>query len=428
MTTVFRTLVQTTGAEGSRQYVPSASAAPPKRLIFPGPRKKQSQFLKSTETGVEIEDTRIAQKNRAKNLNCACTLELIVSACGAVSDHCKRCTEPLKQPFIRITENFCRTDFLVTSPHPEASERLWPVCRPVGHGAVTALVRMPKSRKFPNDRIPLFDNGAAGLEATEVPPNPRSEGGREDGWTTVYTSEDTLVAEETRGLGDVELEVLNREGAHRRHGDGASQCDKRQQSDGLDGGAAMFCFLSLSREYSWAWLCTPRLPCAKPSAPPPFFYLHTPVSWALAAVMGLQHALAMMGGLSLAPPTNLLLYGNPAPRTVALNHGTLSCFFSRILMLQTDRSSLPHRSVAHVSSSSLIRSSSSSGRYCDDPHPGFWAGLPASQHRRRALHDLCWPHRLRPHLLHPGSRPPQRLCTCCCRAALLSRMLFFRSL
>mmetsp|Transcript_62408 Transcript_62408/g.147118 ORF Transcript_62408/g.147118 Transcript_62408/m.147118 type:complete len:819 (-) Transcript_62408:369-2825(-) len=155
---------------------------------------------------------------------------------------------------------------------------------------------MPKSRKFPNDRIPLFDNGAAGLEATEVPPNPRSEGGREDGWTTVYTSEDTLVAEETRGLGDVELEVLNREGAHRRHGDGASQCDKRQQSDGLDGAGPRN-----KREYSWAWLCTPRLPCAKPSAPPPFFYLHTPVSWALAAVMGLQHALAMMGGIVTTP-------------------------------------------------------------------------------------------------------------------------------
>lgn len=54
-------------------------------------------------------------------------------------------------------------------------------------------------------------------------------------------------------------------------------------------------------------MCKPRVPCAKPEPPPPFYRLHQKLPWTVAVVMGFQHCLAMIGGIVSVP---LILGGN----------------------------------------------------------------------------------------------------------------------
>eukprot|EP00960_Hanusia_phi_P033903 750701-Hanusia_phi.AAC.7 len=51
-------------------------------------------------------------------------------------------------------------------------------------------------------------------------------------------------------------------------------------------------------KYEWSWLFMPRIPCVSSSnIPPPFFPLNQRIPWMMALVMGLQHAIAMVGGI-----------------------------------------------------------------------------------------------------------------------------------
>ena len=51
-------------------------------------------------------------------------------------------------------------------------------------------------------------------------------------------------------------------------------------------------------QYKWSWLFMPRIPCVSSyNVPPPFFPLDKPIPWIMAIVMGLQHAIAMVGGI-----------------------------------------------------------------------------------------------------------------------------------
>ncbi|MCO5603726.1 hypothetical protein L7F22_057877 [Adiantum nelumboides] len=54
-------------------------------------------------------------------------------------------------------------------------------------------------------------------------------------------------------------------------------------------------------DYEWGFLCTPRIPCCPKSKQPPFFKKDEKIPFLLAAVMGLQHALAMVAGIITAP-------------------------------------------------------------------------------------------------------------------------------
>eukprot|EP00249_Psilotum_nudum_P015149 c25189_g1_i2 orf=522-1490(+) len=53
--------------------------------------------------------------------------------------------------------------------------------------------------------------------------------------------------------------------------------------------------------YDWGFLCMPRLPFRGRSKPPPFYSKDEDISLVLALIMGLQHALAMVGGIVTAP-------------------------------------------------------------------------------------------------------------------------------
>lgn len=53
--------------------------------------------------------------------------------------------------------------------------------------------------------------------------------------------------------------------------------------------------------YNWGFLCTPRVACGGKRDLPPFYSKDEKISLFLAAVMGLQHALAMVGGI-ITPP------------------------------------------------------------------------------------------------------------------------------
>lgn len=53
--------------------------------------------------------------------------------------------------------------------------------------------------------------------------------------------------------------------------------------------------------YNWGFLCTPRVVCGGKRDLPPFFSKDEKISLFLASVMGLQHALAMVGGI-ITPP------------------------------------------------------------------------------------------------------------------------------
>lgn len=55
------------------------------------------------------------------------------------------------------------------------------------------------------------------------------------------------------------------------------------------------------RSYNWGFLCTPRVPCGGKKDLPPFYGKDEDLPLLLAAVMGLQHALAMVGGI-ITPP------------------------------------------------------------------------------------------------------------------------------
>ncbi|CAM9517540.1 unnamed protein product [Choristocarpus tenellus] len=54
--------------------------------------------------------------------------------------------------------------------------------------------------------------------------------------------------------------------------------------------------------YNWKFLCTPPIPCKKgPKQQAPFFAHYEPIAPFVAIVMGLQHALAMVGGIITVP-------------------------------------------------------------------------------------------------------------------------------
>ncbi|CAM9461477.1 unnamed protein product [Choristocarpus tenellus] len=54
--------------------------------------------------------------------------------------------------------------------------------------------------------------------------------------------------------------------------------------------------------YNWKFLCTPPVPCKKgPKQQAPFFAHDEPIAPFVAIVMGLQHALAMVGGIITVP-------------------------------------------------------------------------------------------------------------------------------
>lgn len=55
------------------------------------------------------------------------------------------------------------------------------------------------------------------------------------------------------------------------------------------------------RNYNWGFLCTPRVPCGGKKDLPPFYGKDEKLPLLLSAVMGLQHALAMVGGI-ITPP------------------------------------------------------------------------------------------------------------------------------
>ncbi|KXS12959.1 putative purine permease [Gonapodya prolifera JEL478] len=54
-------------------------------------------------------------------------------------------------------------------------------------------------------------------------------------------------------------------------------------------------------DYDYAWLCTPQLPFLSKRGEPPFYGVNDKIPIFMAAVLGLQHALAMLGGL-ITPP------------------------------------------------------------------------------------------------------------------------------
>ncbi|KAG6547512.1 hypothetical protein Mapa_010960 [Marchantia paleacea] len=54
-------------------------------------------------------------------------------------------------------------------------------------------------------------------------------------------------------------------------------------------------------DYDWGFLCTPTLPWCSGRSQPPFFEKDEKISLLLALVMGLQHALAMVGGVVTTP-------------------------------------------------------------------------------------------------------------------------------
>ncbi|EKX43833.1 hypothetical protein GUITHDRAFT_110286 [Guillardia theta CCMP2712] len=64
--------------------------------------------------------------------------------------------------------------------------------------------------------------------------------------------------------------------------------------------------LEQAEPLNWKWLCTPRVPCSKPTKPPPFYKIKQALPWTIAIIMGFQHALAMIGGIVSVP---LLLAG-----------------------------------------------------------------------------------------------------------------------
>ncbi|KAH9304469.1 hypothetical protein KI387_008873, partial [Taxus chinensis] len=59
--------------------------------------------------------------------------------------------------------------------------------------------------------------------------------------------------------------------------------------------------IELIDKYNWRFLCTPRVVCGGKRDLPPFYGKDEKISVFLAAVMGLQHALAMVGGI-ITPP------------------------------------------------------------------------------------------------------------------------------
>eukprot|EP00170_Pyropia_yezoensis_P010282 contig_47587_g10320 len=53
--------------------------------------------------------------------------------------------------------------------------------------------------------------------------------------------------------------------------------------------------------YNYAALCTPRLPCFSVGVAAPFFSINQSLPLVVGALVGLQHALAMVGGITALP-------------------------------------------------------------------------------------------------------------------------------
>ncbi|CAE7532465.1 unnamed protein product, partial [Symbiodinium sp. CCMP2456] len=54
--------------------------------------------------------------------------------------------------------------------------------------------------------------------------------------------------------------------------------------------------------YDWKYLCIPSLPCFGPAKSPPLLKPDSKLPLMLSLIMGLQHALAMLGGI-ITPPS-----------------------------------------------------------------------------------------------------------------------------
>eukprot|EP00270_Netrium_digitus_P004320 TRINITY_DN15358_c0_g1_i1.p1 TRINITY_DN15358_c0_g1~~TRINITY_DN15358_c0_g1_i1.p1 ORF type:complete len:618 (+),score=92.71 TRINITY_DN15358_c0_g1_i1:80-1933(+) len=54
-------------------------------------------------------------------------------------------------------------------------------------------------------------------------------------------------------------------------------------------------------DYDWGFLCMPRVPWGSKKPPPPMFAKDEPISLLVAVAMGLQHAMAMVGGIVTVP-------------------------------------------------------------------------------------------------------------------------------
>jgi len=54
-------------------------------------------------------------------------------------------------------------------------------------------------------------------------------------------------------------------------------------------------------DYNYKALCLPRVPFLSPGAPAPFFGLNESLPIAVGALVGFQHALAMIGGITALP-------------------------------------------------------------------------------------------------------------------------------
>lgn len=55
-------------------------------------------------------------------------------------------------------------------------------------------------------------------------------------------------------------------------------------------------------DYDWKWLCTPQVSCSKgPLQPPPFLAKDEKLPLLVSIIMGLQHCLAMLGGIVTVP-------------------------------------------------------------------------------------------------------------------------------
>lgn len=75
------------------------------------------------------------------------------------------------------------------------------------------------------------------------------------------------------------------------------------------------------------YLCTPALPCVGPVKAPPLLKPDAKLPLALAIIMGLQHSLAMLGGI-ITPPSLIagLIMSNPPGELLKMLGD--ACFFN----------------------------------------------------------------------------------------------------
>ncbi|KAH7445593.1 hypothetical protein KP509_01G016600 [Ceratopteris richardii] len=81
----------------------------------------------------------------------------------------------------------------------------------------------------------------------------------------------------------------------------ACNSDEEAPSPPAPNSAASSWRTTIFGDYDWSFLCMPRTPFQGPTKRPPFYSKDEKIPIFLALVMGLQHALAMVGGIITAP-------------------------------------------------------------------------------------------------------------------------------